>query len=162
VRQFERQRNRDVTLVVDLWLPPNPVEERLGNVEIAVSLAATAVADLCKRGGSRLQIAIVGSSERRQTATASQVFMHDVLEQLAVVEGGTDSALSEMLAASLAAGTAGSRVIVISTRPQSACDLEESTAFLRDRRLALQLARAAWLDVSNPEIDELFQWSAAP
>ena len=41
VRQFERPRNRDVAVVLDLWRPDPPGDEHLENVELAVSFAAT-------------------------------------------------------------------------------------------------------------------------
>jgi uncharacterized protein (DUF58 family) len=62
VRQFERRRNRDVAVLVDPWLPADFQERDEGMLELALSLAATAVADLTNRGHSRLTFAIAGDS----------------------------------------------------------------------------------------------------
>jgi uncharacterized protein (DUF58 family) len=162
VRQFERQRNRDVMLLVDLWMPSEAKADQEDNVELAVCLAATAVVELCKRGGSRLTFAASGASRGRQSATTSQVFMHEVLEQLAVVKGGESAELALELGDSLLESAAGARAIVVSTRPREACHLDESPLFARDRRLAHLLSRAAWIDVSGPGLDDFFQWDAEP
>ena len=58
VRQFERPRSRDVAVVLDLWQPEPPAAEHLENVELAVSFAATVLADLCRKGGSNVYLAL--------------------------------------------------------------------------------------------------------
>ena len=56
VRQFDRQRNPDVAILLDLWQPKRPLAEHLENVELAVSFAATVVADTCRKGGGNLLV----------------------------------------------------------------------------------------------------------
>ena len=58
VRQFERPRSRDVAVVLDLWQPEPATAEHLENVELAVSFAATVLADLCRQGGSNVYLAL--------------------------------------------------------------------------------------------------------
>ena len=52
VRQFDRQRNRDLAVLIELWQPEVPTAEQLENVELAVSFAATLVAEACRTGGA--------------------------------------------------------------------------------------------------------------
>ena len=54
VRQFAQPRSRDVAVVLDVWQPERPTAEQLDNVELAVSFAATVLADVCRKGGQRL------------------------------------------------------------------------------------------------------------
>src|SRR5262245_56840234 len=60
VRQYERRRSRDCALLLDPYLPPRPSERDQGILELAISLAATAVHDLTSRGQSRLTVALAG------------------------------------------------------------------------------------------------------
>ena len=87
VRQFERRRSRDVALVLDPWLPGHHYQERdEGLVELAISLAATAVADLTSRGHSHLTIAIAGAQPQCWTGPASPLFCQELLAQLAELQ----------------------------------------------------------------------------
>lgn len=161
VRQFERQRNRDVTLVLDLWQPADANYEQLNNVELAVSFAATAVADLCRRGGSRLGVALAGADAAQQSATASLVFMYDVLEHLAVAAAGPAERLPGLLASVLAGSAFAARAIVISTRPPEAANLEVSREFRDERRLLAALEQSAWIDVTTAGVEKYFSWEPA-
>ena len=58
VRQFERPRSRDVAVVLDLWQPEPHRPEHVENVELAVSFAATVLADVCRKGGSNIYLGI--------------------------------------------------------------------------------------------------------
>ena len=109
-----------------------------------------------------MAIAVSGAEQARQTATASQVYMYDVLEQLAVVAGGASAEFSKTLAETLGEGAPGARTIVISTRSRATCELEQSPVFERDRRLAHALSRAAWIDVSGEELRAYFHWGLLP
>ncbi len=68
VRQFERPRSRDVAVVLDLWRPEEPAAKDLKTVELAVSFAATVLADLCRKGGSNVYLAT------SQTTGTEEVF----------------------------------------------------------------------------------------
>lgn len=162
VRQFERQRNRDVTLVLDLWQPADANFDQLNRVELAVSFAATAVADLCKRGGSRLLVAVAGEETFERSATASLVFMNELLEGLAVATAGPADGLSLLLARVLADNATGARAIVISTRSRDAARPDQAAAFQREGRLVQALDRAAWIDVASASVENLFHWEATP
>ena len=60
VLQFEQSRNRDVALLLDLWQPDQPTAADRENVELAVSFAATVVADLCRKGDSNVYLSTLG------------------------------------------------------------------------------------------------------
>ena len=58
VRQFEQPHNRDVAILLDLWLPENPSTPGDENVELAISFAATVLTDLCRQGGGKVHLGV--------------------------------------------------------------------------------------------------------
>ncbi len=143
VLQFERQRNRDVVLLLDPWLPPQSQVQDLGLVELAISLAATAAADLTSRGHSRLAFAVAGRQPHVWSGPASPLFCHEIHSQLATLPPADGSTLAATLLRVRDQAPTGARIVVISPRgPQVAADP------LRDN--------LCWIDVSKPEIAELF------
>jgi uncharacterized protein (DUF58 family) len=143
VLQFERQRSRDVALVIDPWLPADPQEQDRGLLELAISLAATAVADLTSRGHSRLMVAVAGNKPQCWAGPASAMFCHEVLAQLAVLPAADGRSLDETLLLAREQAPSGARLIVISSRgPQVSADLEQNNV--------------VWIDASGPELETLF------
>lgn len=117
VRQFEQHRNRDVALVVDLWQPERPATEALENVELAVSFAATVVADMCRRGGGNLLVATTVAPAEVLRGPASPAMMQAVMETLAVAEASSDDRLEAMFLGVLSAIEPGVEVVLVTTRP---------------------------------------------
>ncbi len=159
VKQFEQQRSRDVALVLDLWHSSQPTDEELENVEMAVSFAATAVADLCRRAGSHLMLAVAGKSPLHFAATASAVFMHEVLEQLALVEGGETNSLPGVLRRVVGELRTGARVVVISTRPNEMDRIRRQKILADEPRVHSVLSRLAWIDVSSDQLSRYFNFA---
>jgi uncharacterized protein (DUF58 family) len=143
VLQFERQRNRDVALLLDPWLPPQPREADIGRLELAISLAATAVADLTSRGHSRLVFAVAGREPQCWSGPASPLFCHELLGKLATLPAADGSSLDDTLLQTRDQSPSGARLIVISPRPpQVAADPERDNL--------------CWIDVSESALAELF------
>jgi uncharacterized protein (DUF58 family) len=86
VRQFEQPSDRRLVLLVDLWQPASPTAEDLERVELVVSFAATVVADLCRRPGFHLRLALTGDPPQWVSGSANASLMANALEQLAVAE----------------------------------------------------------------------------
>lgn len=156
VRQFEEQRNSDVAIVLDLWTPPAPGDAVLGNIEVAVSAAATAVADLCQRGTNMLAVSVHALDDDGWSAPASSTFAQDILERLAVVEPTHEDRLVEVLERTLRTAVVGTRMIIFSTR---SVDLDKITTEISARHGARQqasLARTIWVDVTDKDFASLF------
>jgi uncharacterized protein (DUF58 family) len=158
VKQFEQQRSRDLALVLDLWHGSQPTDEELENVELAVSFAATAVADLCRRAGSHLMLAVAGQAQLHIAATASAVMMHEVLEQLALVEGAETNNLPGVLRRVVGELRSGARAVVISTRPNEMDRLRRQKNLADDPRIHSVLSRLAWIDVSGDQLSRYFHF----
>ncbi|MEQ8791815.1 MAG: DUF58 domain-containing protein [Pirellulaceae bacterium] len=143
VRLLERQRNRDVAVLLDLWHPHEAQPRDFDQVELAVSFAATVVADLCRRGGSRLLIAGGGLESQLRLQPASHLLLNEVLEELAAVQGSNDDRITPVLEQLETALPAGTRRMIVSTRPAPAAAPHPLTS---------------WFDVSDSaELASLFQ-----
>ncbi len=116
VRQFEQQRNRDLILVLDLWQADAPTDAERTTTELAVSFMATAVADLCGRGGNRLALSVAGHEPQFWSGPAVTVLAQEVLDHLAEVGPGDGLSIYDVLDRVRQQGTAGAQTLVISTR----------------------------------------------
>lgn len=159
VRQFEQPRNRDVALVVELWQPAAPTPAQRENVELAVSFAATVIADLCRRGGSDLLLATAADRPSITHGPASAALMHSMMEQLSVVESHAEDRLPELLDEALHRIDPGTELVLVSTRPVR---LDDVARFARaasesNRRAALRRVRA--IDVSHGDLEAYYRAS---
>lgn len=139
VRQFERQQSHDLAIIVDPWLPESPTVDDVARLEMAISLAATAVADMCQRIGGRLTFAIGGPTPRVWIAPVSPLLSEEILLALAQVVGRTESdwqGLMEELAPAL---SEVGRALVISPRHKDQAEVTAS---------------AGWVHVTEESIDQ--------
>jgi uncharacterized protein (DUF58 family) len=116
VRQFERHRNRDVALLLDLWQPDEPSVEQRENVELAVSFAATVVADVCRRVGCNVLLGTAAPEPEFVGGVGSVVLLQDVMSRLALVEAACDDHLPRLLDETLRRVDPGTEVVIVSTR----------------------------------------------
>lgn len=124
VCQFEQPRSRDLAVLVDLWQPRRPGPRDLQSVELAVSFAATIVAEVCRRGGSDLYVATAAAAPEQPKHTAgpaSAALLQDAMRQLATAEAGSEAGsqdrLTELLAEAAGRIERGTEIVLISTRP---------------------------------------------
>ena len=103
VRQFERPRSRDVAVVLDLWQPEPHSPEHAENVELAVSFAATVLADLCRKGGSNVYLGISNGGPECIGGPASPATLQRLMEQLALVEARAGRRASGVVGGDVAA-----------------------------------------------------------
>ncbi len=157
VRLFEQPRNRDVALVVELWQPDSPGPAEYENVELAVSFAATVIADLCRRGGS--DVLLVTAADRVQVARgpASASLMHTAMEQLAVVTAQTADRLPELLDAALRRIAPGTELVLVSTRPVCLADTGRFAGVPLDPSRRAALRRARVVDASHEDLQTYYR-----
>ncbi|MCO6459223.1 MAG: DUF58 domain-containing protein [Pirellulaceae bacterium] len=157
VRQFEQPRGRDLALIVDLWQDETPADETRLRTELAVSFAATIVADAAERQSSQLMVALSG--ERGcfwRTAPASRMMTQEILDELATIGAGAGSQLPQLLAQVLQSRRAGMRIVVVSTRAARWAQLLADAERASSGRLE-QPRGGLWIDVSRPQLDEYFE-----
>jgi len=116
VCQFERPRNRDVAVLLDLWQPADPNVEDLDNLELAVSFAATLVAHVCRTGAGRLLLGATGAEPDVTTGTPSAPLMEHAMERLAVAKGSEEDHLPGLLNVALRQIGPDTEVILVSPR----------------------------------------------
>jgi uncharacterized protein (DUF58 family) len=161
VRQFERQQEQDLALLVDLWLPERPRGEDKEAVERAVSFAATVVSDICHRGNSYLLLGTAGDEVALRSGTASVGLMHEQLDMLA--EARADRAdradrLSELLAATLDTLRPGMSLVVVSPRELDVSDTEQFAALWEDPGRRAAAGRIVTIHAASDEIEQFCQF----
>lgn len=156
VRQFERHGTQDLLLLVDLWQPREPDRAARENVELAVSLAATVVADACRQGTGELIVALATATPHTTEGAGSTARMHDLLERLAVAEPTSEDSLPTALGQALAASGTSGKVVLVSTRPCDWGDVSRFGALGDDARFRSLTTRCALIDVSREDLAEFF------
>ena len=157
VRQFEQQRNQNLVLILDLWQPLRPTQQHIDNVELAVSFAATVIADLCRRGGSQLIVATAGGRAKRIRGAASMVLLHEAMEHLASVSADHEDLLPDLMQSTLDVVSPGTRTVLISTRATDFSDTARFSETWDDPRKRNIISETVCFDVSSHELNEFFQ-----
>lgn len=155
VRQYERRANTEAVLLLDPFLPPQPALEDQARLELAISLVATALADLAARGQARLCLVVAGAPPQVWRAAGSPLGCHELLAQLATLAGG-DMPLSPALDLAAEALPPRGRLLIVSPRSATHPSLHEPMA-----QLPLSPEEVAWIDTGSPTLDELFVLEAA-
>ena len=157
VRQFEPHGNRDMAVLVDLWQPDKPDTEALQNVELAVSFAATLVADVCRRGGSNLSLGIGGPAPELTSGPVSAGLLEGTMERLAVATAASEDHLPKLLETALGGIEGGAEVVLVSTRPVDLTDRSRFGPLWDDPIRSGMAGRIRVVDTSKSELTELFQ-----
>lgn len=114
VREYDVPPSPALLLVVDPWLPAQPGEADLRNLEAALELAATISAAVCEEDASRLTL-IVPGLEAAKVSGSTPAALLGALTPLADVHGSPEVA-SPALRPGRAQSTAR---LVVSSRPNS-------------------------------------------
>ena len=157
VRQFERQHDRGLALVLDLWQAQRPAPAETDAVEIAVSLAATIVADLCRTGGRRLCVATSGEQPWFIEGPASAALLEEVMCQLATAEAGPADHLPQTLSDVVERVRLSTQFILVSTRPVDLTRDRRFDKFRNSSRRKQWLSKLKTVDTSGNGFSELFQ-----
>ncbi len=153
VRQFEQQRNRDIALILDLWQPAQPTDADRVIAETAISFLATAVGEVCQRGGAQVTVGVAGETAEYWNGAASSVLATEVWDYLAVVQAGQGEVIPRILDRVRHRSHPNSQTLVISTRSRSAIDEADTDSVGSD----LDGRKLTWIDCSKGEETEFFQ-----
>jgi uncharacterized protein (DUF58 family) len=157
VRQFEQPRSENLTLLVELWQPQSPEAKHDEAVELAVSFAATVIADICHRGGCQLHVVIAGRDVSTFVGGASRSLARDLLKKLALAEASQHDQLTDLTRRGVKNGAGGGRIVLVSTRPSPANEAARISVGASSPQEKNALARLFRLDASSDEIFEYFQ-----
>lgn len=119
VRQFERTQNQDIFLIVDLWQPARGTQEDADYVESAISLAATLVSHICRRGGCQLHVFVSAAAAHAVRGGAAGSLECAVMTGLARAEATSHAVSVARLREAIELVPTGATTIVISSRSDS-------------------------------------------
>lgn len=153
VRQFDERRNQDLLLLLDLWQPEQPTAAQLDNVELAVSFAATVLADACRRGGNHLLLAFAGRQLLHRRGWTSPIFLREMMELLALLQPHHDPQLPRALSRAVGEARPGVHALLVSTRPVEWTPSGSATS----RAVTATGRRRVVIDTSHPDLVEYFQ-----
>ncbi len=156
VRQFEQPHNRDVAIALDLWLPEHPSAAELENVELAISFAATVLADLCRQGGGKVHLGLYNGQTQCLGGPASSALLQDMMKMLAVVEPQSEDYLPALLENVLGEIALGTEIILISTRAADLSDSRRFIALCSDAAMHAAAGHIRCIDASSNELEEYF------
>jgi uncharacterized protein (DUF58 family) len=117
VQQFEQRRSQNLAILVDLWQPESPNAKDLERVELAVSFAATLLAELCRKPGAQLHLEVAAAESFVNKGAGSPVFLREQMDALAMVMPHKTPAFPERLGHALALIPAATPTILVTTRP---------------------------------------------
>ncbi len=157
VRQFEQARNRDLAVVVDLWQPAEATRAERESVELAVSFAATVVADSCRRGGSDLLLATANDQPELTTGPASAALLNTMMEQLALADARTDDRLPGLLDAAFRRISQGTELVLVTTRAVNLADAARFSALTADAGRRAALRRVRIIDTSHADLEAYYR-----
>jgi uncharacterized protein (DUF58 family) len=157
VRQYEQPRNRDVALLLDVWPAEQSDARHRASVELAVSFAATVVADLCRKGGSNVYLGTINSQPEYGGGPASAALLQDLMERLAIVEVPASDSLPELLAEATGRIDPGMEIVLISTRAVDLGDAARLGPLASDAAARAVLRQIRVVDASSEELGHYFR-----
>lgn len=153
VRQFERRRSQDLAIVLDPYLPENATDTDRANLELAISLTATIVADLSMRGHARLLLAIASETPELVIGNCSQPFAREVHDILAKLPSTKRPALSDAMQQLAAAdNTLSGAMLVLSPRKYETT----TTGINLEEPVHAGVDQTHWLSMSDPQLKNWF------
>lgn len=164
VRQYEQHQNRDAAVLLDLYHPGAATLREMEYVELAVSFTATLVNELAKRRGSNLLFGATGSGDWGDGGVSEDWFsgqicnplLDRIMERLAVISPTADDTLVELLLQILSGTDSNADIFLVGSAP---IDMARSKRFAKlenDPRLRTLSQRIRLIDVSSPELEEVF------
>lgn len=153
VKQFDQPNDRDFGILVDMHAADEPTRLQC---EIALSFAATAIAELAAEIHGKLGIAICGAETRLVVGQHNPETRRNAMRRLATADTCADpdveSAVSE-LASRVSLGTP---LYCLSTRPEPSWLTEEASDDQKQQTRSAIRQMVRWIQVGTDRFDELF------
>ncbi|MGY8770285.1 MAG: DUF58 domain-containing protein [Pirellulales bacterium] len=156
VRQFEKQNQQDISVIVDAWIPKKPSDEDYDRVETAISMAAAIVSELAAIGGCHLMLVCNGTKTSITSGTVSQSMIHEALRNLAILTPVSSNPMNDALSQTLQESKHSSKVFILTPRYIDVSDTEMFEEIWRDTQLRSDLGRVNVISVAEGNIDSYF------
>jgi uncharacterized protein (DUF58 family) len=116
VREYHQSRERDLVVLLDLWVPGKPADDDRQRVELAISFAATVCIEHMRDSREAIvTLSAAGKSAKRWRGQAGAAAFDSLLEVLALLEPGPSLTAGE-LQDRAGVGTGGAvRTLLITT-----------------------------------------------
>ncbi len=161
VRQFEQPGERQLAVLLDLWAPEAPLADDVRRVELAVSFAATLVADFCRRRGPAL-LAIAAAQPICLAGRAAGPFARQAFVALALAEASPAAQVSSLRDDALSRIGPDGELVVISTRADAAAELPQPATAARPNPGRRPPYRLIAVDAAGVALSEFFEWDRRP
>lgn len=155
VRQFERQQQRQMSVLLDLYAAEDKSRAGCPLCEQAISFLATLATHSAKYGSDSLSAAVAGAAVLSVTRAQSPVLVNDLLDSLAVVAPSSAPDLMAAIRSLTLPLLANPSLLVISTRAPQFELLRKSVSDPVGRKLLSRL-QLNWLDASAGELEPYF------
>jgi uncharacterized protein (DUF58 family) len=157
VRQFEQPGERQLAVLLDLWQPENSTADHARRVELAVSFAATLVADFRGSRGPAL-LAIAAARPVCLAGRAAGPFSREALASLALAEACPAPPVAALWEDVLRRAGSHGELVVISTRPNVEDAVPELAIATPSVSGQGQSHRTVPVNDDGSALAEYFQW----
>ncbi len=159
VRQFERQQQRQITILLDLHSPKLKPGESCSLCELAISFVATIATQSAKVGSDSLSAAVAGDTVVTVTNVQSPVLVDNLLDSLATIAPAENPDLLKAIRSLTLSLVANPSLLIISTRASQLDSLRNSLNDPVGSKL-LSRVKLKWLNVSAGQLEPYFSWTA--
>jgi uncharacterized protein (DUF58 family) len=159
VKEFEHQNEQDLAILIDPWLPQGRASTtQRETVEQAISFAATLCVETARHHGRRIVLGWTGAAPGARQGPASVKLLHELLEQLAVMEPASEGGLAELFDVMPPAALREALLVIISTRPINLIEEAERSSRFSGTSARGLLGRVMMLNATQAELVPLFQF----
>lgn len=154
VRQFERETEQDITIVLDLCADSTSSElasefhDMYADCETVLSFAATVLSNWSIGDSSKLTIGIAGQTSEILSSIEIGQFTSQAMRALALANAGDGSHLQPTIESIVNTEKSGSRCLVISTRSVSQASRSIPATTFQEVR---------WVDCNSAEFKQVFK-----
>ena len=106
-----------MAVLLDPWLPANPQPRDRDLLELAISFVATACVELCESHSLHLVLGIASDPPIVRHGQTSARFLRELLEQLALVQGTSETPWDDLFRELPLAWTSQMRITAVGPRP---------------------------------------------
>ena len=158
VKEFEQEHDQALAILIDPWLPRTKVTaEQREALEASICFAATVCLETCRHAGRRLLLGWTGPTPGVRQGPASIKLLHDLLEQLAVMQSSSEAQVSSLLDALPPAMLRDAVIVLVSTRAVNLAEEAENTVRLAGGSARGMVGRILNLDSSRGVLTDLIQ-----
>lgn len=125
VRKYHQCRDRGLSVILDLHLPPRPSAANVDTIELALSFVATICLDHTRRTrGVEQSVYIAGNKAARWRTNRGSMGLEPLLDILAQIEGGEARDLTQLLEEASQQNDSATRFVLVTTRPRGVLPVE--------------------------------------